>query len=855
MKMSENAVLEAWLDAQEYQVPLNSQGKIIDFLEPDRLRENTPEERIRQKTGQFLHYELGYPREIMAFERTINIGRDRPRVDIVVYHDGEAKAINDQGRMYFIGETKSPLEESPDGQGKSYISATSAQGGFWTNGNSIIYYRKIASSGEIKDWPGLPRYGFAWDSIGRYRKEDLKIPHDLKLTFKRCHNAIYRTGISSEDVALDMIRIILAKIEDESTTREECDFHITPEEYENPELKKNACNRVRRLFSAYKERHTDVFSPSEEITALDDQLAVVISQLQGSNFLDAPYDVIGTAYEVYVASHLKGERGQYFTNRLVINMMVKMIDPSETDIILDPACGSGGFLIAAMNNIFNKIDKSRRAQTAKDILKRNVVHQLYGVDISPKLVKVAKANMLLGKDGHSGIEKGNSLDNISKLSASFREKAGIEDPTIILTNPPFGSGHDLRIKDPAILRQYDAGHNWDIKDVKLVLDDSLNTRAGVAPEILFLEKCIKWLKPGGKIGIVMAKGQLDNREALAIRHYVLSNCQVFAVVNLHEDTFQPFNGSKASVIFLKKPIGPVPTDYRIFMAISNKIGQTSRGEAIVKRDTEGNEVIVNNHQLLDEDLSDIADDFHHFLTGDLQESSFRFSMSSLAIDQRDLSFNPIHYLPAYNAAFQYVLSLGERDDFEVRRLGDIARVFNGPRFKRPYADLGVTEGPTIRKYFTGTALTQLNSENIKYLDSSRANRQTQKHLEALTIFKGYILISDSGTLGRVTYALRQHDGHVATNNLIRVVIENPYLRGYVYQFLKSTTGQSLMLKNAYGTNQEHLEPDVISEIPIPIPKDQNIIENIGKKVIESMELLENSIELGRLSEGILNQII
>lgn len=230
-------------------------------------------------------------------------------------------------------------------------------------------------------------------------------------------------------------------------------------------------------------------------------------------------------------------------------------------------------------------------------------------------------------------------------------------------------------------------------------------------------------------------------------------------------------------------------------------------------------------------------------------------MSSLAIDQRDLSFNPIHYLPAYNAAFQYVLSLGERDDFEVRRLGDIARVFNGPRFKRPYADLGVTEGPTIRKYFTGTALTQLNSENIKYLDSSRANRQTQKHLEALTIFKGYILISDSGTLGRVTYALRQHDGHVATNNLIRVVIENPYLRGYVYQFLKSTTGQSLMLKNAYGTNQEHLEPDVISEIPIPIPKDQNIIENIGKKVIESMELLENSIELGRLSEGILNQII
>jgi type I restriction enzyme M protein len=105
-----------------------------------------------------------------------------------------------------------------------------------------------------------------------------------------------------------------------------------------------------------------------------------------------------------------------------------------------------------------------------------------------------------------------------------------------------------------------------------------------------------------------------------------------------------------------------------------------------------------------------------------------------------------------------------------------------------------------------------------------------KCLEALTIFKGYILISDSGTLGRITYALDQHDGHVATNNLIRVVIDDKYLRGYVYQFLKTHIGQSLMLKNAYGTNQEHLEPDVIAEIPIPIPRDEKVIRSIGKIV-------------------------
>lgn len=111
----------------------------------------------------------------------------------------------------------------------------------------------------------------------------------------------------------------------------------------------------------------------------------------------------------------------------------------------------------------------------------------------------------------------------------------------------------------------------------------------------------------------------------------------------------------------------------------------------------------------------------------------------------------------------------------------------------------------------------------------------------LTIHKGYILISDSGTLGRITYALEQHDGHVATNNLIRVVIEDENLRGYVYQFLKSPIGQSLILKNAYGTNQEHLEPDVIANILIPIPKDENIVKEIGGKVIASIEALESSI--------------
>jgi type I restriction enzyme M protein len=846
--------LDHWIEAQEYQVQLNAEGEIIDFLDPEVTRPNKPEERIRQRMGQVLHFELGYPKELMAFERVINIGSEKKRADIVIFLNKTACANNDQGQIFLISETKAPTEKEPDGQLVSYISASSAEGGFWTNGNSIHYHRKLPGQVDIVTWTGIPKFGNSWDSIGKYKKSELIMPIDLKMAFKRCHNAIYRTGIDSEDVALDMVRIILSKVEDESSANEDCVFHITPEEFQDADKKKVACQRARGLFNAVKGRYPDVFGASETITASDDQLAIVMAQLQQYSLLDAPHDVIGTAYEIYVASHLKGERGQFFTNRLVIEMMVKMLDPNEKTILLDPSCGSGGFLIAAMNYIFSKIDSSARTANAKEILKRSVVHNLFGVDISPKLVKIAKANMLIGKDGHGGIERANSLDDTNKLSSSFREKAGLERVTMILTNPPFGAGHDVRIKEPYLLRNFESGKVFNLEDGKIKLDDKLNSNQGVAPEILFLERCIRWLKPGGVLGIVMAKGQLDNREAYYIRHHALQACKLLAVVNLHEDTFEPFCGSKASVIFLHKTDGKPPANYKIFMAISNKVGQTSRGEAIIKKDADGKPIIRNNSYVLDEDLSEIAADYGMFIKGQLKDSAFRFTINRRDISLENLSLNPVQYLPAHSEAFNKVMKLGDSDDFEIHTLGSLGRVFNGPRFKRPYADHGVVSGPTILKYFTGTALTQLNSDNIKYLDRSKANAQTQKHLDALVIRRGNILISDSGTLGRVTYALKQHDGHLATNNLIRVIIQDENLRGYVYEFLKGDVGQKLMLKNAYGTNQEHLEPDVIADIPIPVPKDKKLTEKIGQKVIQSINQLEDYLEASEEAKTKIAQI-
>lgn len=849
--------VEGWVESQEFQIQLDSQGKIIDYLDPNVKRENKPEERIRQKTVQILCNDYLYPKECIALEKGIKMGREEKRADIIIYNSASAKVHNEQGQISYIIEVKAPTEKEPDGQLISYICSTSAQGGFWTNGEKIVYYKRVENN-QVEEWIGIPRNGEPWDAIGKYKKSDLIIPIDLKLAFKRCHNAIYRSGIDSEDLALDMTRILLAKHEDEESSDENCQFRMTQEEFRDPEKRKRACSRVRRLFELVKNRYPDVFKSSEEITCSDDQLAIVISQLQPYSFLDSPNDVIGTAYEIYVASHLKGERGQYFTNRLVVSMMVAMADPNDKSYILDPTCGSGGFLISSMNYIFKKIDSSSRGQSAKDVLKRSVVHQLFGIDISPKLVKIAKANMLLGKDGHGGIEWTDSLNGTDRLSAKFKESCGFGKPHIILSNPPFGSGHDLRIKDKSTLSKFQIGHSWEVQEDGSVLysEDRFREGEGVPPELLYLEQYLRWIREDGLVCVVMAKGQLDNREAYAIRRKIMDEAQLLAVVNLHEDTFEPFCGSKASVLLFKK-CKPAP-DYRIFMAISTKIGQSSRGETLLKKDANGEPIVVDGKLQLDEDLTEIAAAYNDFKHGTLTESEFRFSIGVNDIDKVSLSFNPVHYLPKHNEALRKVITLCDGDDsvFEKKTLAEVAdSIFNGPRFKRPYADDGVEDGPTIRKYFTGTAITQLHSDNIKYLDEAKCTPQQLKQLKELTIHKGYILISDSGTLGRVSYALNQHDGHVATNNLIRVVIEDENLRGYVYQFLRSEIGQSLMLKNAYGTNQEHLEPDVISDVLIPIPKDRKVIDDIGSKVIASIASIEDSISSADEADNLWKSII
>lgn len=846
-----------WMLGDVPGVELTATGRLVDIIDPTITRADLPEERVRQYYARVLIDEYNYPRDCIALGVPIAIGSETKQADIAIYDSPESRHERLQGRIVLIVETKEPTLKTGRAQLVSYIFASSAQGGVWFNGKEIAYYRRIdRPSPSLTDWTNIPRHGETWDTVGHYKKSQLKPPRDLKQVFQRCHNAIYRSGLDSEDVAFDMVRLILAKYRDEQNEGEVCAFRCTPEEFATADGRRKVGDRVHRLFKQVVLDHPDVFPAGEEITIGNDNLATVVNELQPYRFLaddetEEVYDVIGTAFEVYVSTHLKGARGQYFTNRLVVNLMVEMMNPSERDVVYDPACGSGGFLIACLRHVRNKILASgrKRGAIAREI--RAASARLFGSDIAPKLVRVAKTNMILNGDGHGGVVQANALrDPVLELPESYPlHPSGRQRPTMIFTNPPFGASHDLREKNGDVLGLFRLGHAWvDDSGAGLRQTDQLVSAEGVPPEILFLERCVLMLPPGGKLAIVIARGVLDNREALAARTFLLRETRLLAVMNCHPNTFAPFNGTKASILVVERKKNPgieSGENYPVFMAISQRVGQDSQGREIFKTDANGDFILRDGQRVLDHDLEEIGAAWQEFMSGGAIRYHAAWTVPvGRILASADMRLNPLRFAPKAEQALARVLELADSDTWRVERLGDIANVFNGPRFKRPFADDGVTDGPGVYRMFTPKAFFEERGESVKYLDAAKASKTQLRQLQVLTLLKNWILIVDSGTagklLGKVGMTTTVHENTIGNNNLIRVVIEDELIRDYVYQFLRTDIGQSLLLRNVYGTNQDHVEPDDVKDLQIPIPRDPGQLALIHAQVRELNEVRERA---------------
>ena len=389
--------------------------------------------------------------------------------------------------------------------------------------------------------------------------------------------------------------------------------------------------------------------------------------------------------------YLKRQQGQFFTNRLVVNMMVRMLDPIVGERVLDPAGGSGGFATALFRYLRRKaIDSTVKNSPSRESQLSTVKNTVFLVEIASRLVKIAKCAMLLTGDGQSGMTRGNSLDSYDNMDPWFKArccKGKSNAPSVIATNPPFsGQKIDSQITDKAILKSFQLGHSYIRTDNQEFIfcnlednnsDDDILPRQ--APEILFLERCLDWLKPGGRMGIVLPKGVLDNISYEAYRYWLLNKYELNGVVTLHKDTFQPDTGVRTCILFISKPEeGKLPrNEYPIFMAQSQRIGQDSKGNSVFVLDGNGNSTGILNH-----DLDEIAEAYIAFKNGKpFLTSEYIFSINRSEIKDH-LNINPQHYSPKLNMAIDRILEFDEKEGWAVTTVGQLEagiRIYIGPR--------------------------------------------------------------------------------------------------------------------------------------------------------------------------------
>lgn len=312
------------------------------------------------------------------------------------------------------------------GQLQSYLSACpNAVYGMWTNGLERFCYRKIEKAGQVlfDEIPDVPECGKSEEDADRPRFDQLKAASSdaLLFAFRRCHNYIAgNQGLQKPEAFWELLKLIFCKIHDERSS-DEVQFYAAPNERHgmNGPLKVKA--RLDKLFNIVKSDFPTIFKRGETVDLNPNVLSYIVTQLQMYSLLESDIDVKGRAYEEIVGANLRGDRGEFFTPRNVCRMAVTMLDPSEKDLVLDPACGTGGFLITTMNHVIEKIRAAEiqkwggNIERAEKSIQQRVLkfaeNGIVGIDLNPNLVKAAKMNMVMNNDGSGGLFQGNALRN------------------------------------------------------------------------------------------------------------------------------------------------------------------------------------------------------------------------------------------------------------------------------------------------------------------------------------------------------------------------------------------------------------------------------------------------------------
>lgn len=612
-------------------------GKICDYID-GKFRNDTPEEYVRQTIEKRLINEHKYSTNQIKIEYTLQVGSNKPRVDIAIWKKGETNLTQENIKICIeCKKEKVSPAATKDGiaQLQSYMSVCpNCEWGLWTNSlKKYVFKKYIDDKGKVSfmEYNDIPSADGNLEDINRPTRKSLKnaSSDNLLFVFKSCHDHIFSNdGLQKQPAFFELLKLIFCKIEDERNIPKPLEFYTTSEERSNPDGQLTVKNRISKIFERVKIRQGKIFDKNDEIKLSSRSLAYIVSELQSYSLLKTNIDIKGKAYEEIVGANLRGDRGEFFTPRNIMNMVVEMINPKIDEKVLDSSCGTGGFITMAMTHCINKIRKDMEKELGEpyenwegetllsyqDRISELAKNNYFGFDINPDLVKATKMNMVMNNDGSGNILQANSLLLPHEWSDEFKtrladalhiDKSKINRHTnigffdVIVTNPPFGS--KIPVQDHAILEQYDLAHIWNLDKESGTWKMTDKLQSSVPPEILFIERCTQFLKEKGRMAIVLPDSILGAPGLGYIREWLIQNHRIVASIDLHADTFQPRNGTQTSVLFLEKKTkkqidieektGQM-ADYNIFMSIVEKVGHDKRGNPIFKRDKDGNEILV-----------------------------------------------------------------------------------------------------------------------------------------------------------------------------------------------------------------------------------------------------------------------
>ncbi len=476
---------------------------------------------------------------------------------------------------------------------------------------------------------------------------ELRPAENLSQVFEECHNFIYANeGLLKEKIFHEIVKLLVMKLYDERHPTDRLRFGITRSEYRQALEGQSPSfyQRLNRLYAEVRRAYPALF-PNEALGLSVATMAYVVARLQGFSLLRTPGDVKGEAFQAFVYRYQRGDRGEFFTPYPVVQLAVAMLAPQPHERVIDPACGSGGFLIETLRFI-------RRHHPDTEI-SAYIRANLRGIEFNPD---VARSAMLrLAFEGGSGEEIlcANALLPTPSLEGAF---------DVVLTNPPFGNRG--KIRNASILRRFALGHRWE-NDGR-VWRPSSRLLQGQAPEVLFIEKSLQLLRPGGRMGIVIPDGLLQNASSAFLRHWLREQAHVLGVVSLPSETFIPYGtGIKTSLLLLQKR--PAPLQAKVFMARVNKIGYDVRGQPLYQRREKG-EILTDEagHPLLDEDVSAVEAAYRAFVEHGVEpKQTDIFTLPETQLNNR---LDVEHYHPEDLALIERLREYG------ARPLGEIADI-------------------------------------------------------------------------------------------------------------------------------------------------------------------------------------